>query len=430
MLRAVIVLVLMGVVGAAGAEFDEPVFHVDAASPTQDKPQSKLWYAEGCWWAWLPDADGSSVWRRSAAGWKREHPLDGDLHGLPGRADVWADADGVWAVLVGRDECAVVRLVFSSERGGYGVCGAPVRWSLPPGGDRPKSIESATIGRDSTGRVWVAYDHNCRIWVRSWSGYESDAWSDAEPLGSAGMDDLCCLVVLPGGVGVIWSDQDHDAVFFRERVDGSSLRQWQTAVTVQRGDRTADDHLNAAVARDGTLFVATKNSVDEVNREQLILRIRTPDGRWCNRPYAIRSTVGEPSRPIAALSGLHGGLLLAHTVYMRGERRGEPSIIAGMVVDPDAPLLEKEPAVLMRASSPLNDVTSCKAIGSEDGAVPWIVIASDQSGNIYEAVVAVDPIGACTVQGAGDGGGRSAGSEHPAHPSRERRQFEPQLHRP
>src|SRR5262249_9782592 len=60
----------------------EPTFRVSAKNPTADKPQSKLWFAHGSWWAWLPDQQGSGVWRRREDGWQRQASLDAALAGL------------------------------------------------------------------------------------------------------------------------------------------------------------------------------------------------------------------------------------------------------------------------------------------------------------------------------------------------------------
>ncbi|MBN2290381.1 MAG: hypothetical protein JXQ83_13685, partial [Candidatus Glassbacteria bacterium] len=89
----------------------EPVIFCGRADPTADKPQSKLWYAQGTWWAWLPGGEsGGRLWRRGSQGaWIPAEHLDPVLAALPGRADVWAGARGdtVAAVLVGDSLLAV-----------------------------------------------------------------------------------------------------------------------------------------------------------------------------------------------------------------------------------------------------------------------------------------------------------------------------------
>jgi hypothetical protein len=99
-----------------GVPNSRPAFQVSVAHPTKDKPQSKLWFAHGSWWAWLPTRDGSSVWRRTEKGWLRQSSLDRALFGLPGQADVWAGQDAVRAVLVGEKRLVVAGLKWTLLR--------------------------------------------------------------------------------------------------------------------------------------------------------------------------------------------------------------------------------------------------------------------------------------------------------------------------
>lgn len=87
-----------------------PVLQVDVAHPTEDKPQSKLWFAHDTWWALLPTATGPSLWQRSAAGWSEQVAVRQAFAGLPGRCDVWFDQDGATAVAVAGNRLAVLRL--------------------------------------------------------------------------------------------------------------------------------------------------------------------------------------------------------------------------------------------------------------------------------------------------------------------------------
>ena len=114
MRRAAILAGLL-LVSWCGLAATAPVFHVNVANPTKDKPQSKIWFAQGTWWAWLPVRGGSSIWRRTDRGWQRQMELDPALEGLPGQADVWADEDTVRAVLVEPERLAVVAFRWDKE---------------------------------------------------------------------------------------------------------------------------------------------------------------------------------------------------------------------------------------------------------------------------------------------------------------------------
>lgn len=361
----------------AGAPPQRPVFQVPGvANPTKDKPQSKLWFAHGSWWAWLPDCTGSGIWKRTDAGWRRETSLDVPLGGLPGQADVWAEGGTVRAVLVDGARIAVAALRWDAVAGRYVPDGKPVRFTTEAG------IETATIARDGRSRWWIAYPQNGRMWVRaSPNGAE---WSQPYEVSHlpASSDDLCAIVALPGGVGVVWSDQAHDAVFFRRHPDTADIGRWDPVEVVEQGGGNADDHLNAAIAPDGTLYVAGKNSVDTVGRAQLVLRVRDPRGRWTSYPYAVRTTQDEPSRPIVLLGGDPLRLFLFHSRYRRIPNGPAQSAIVWQSHDPARLVLDRPAAALIDAGIHISDATGCKASLPPDG--PWIILASDKAGNVYE----------------------------------------------
>jgi len=346
------------------------VFHTGVPFATKDKPQSKLWYAQGHWWAWLPVKDGGSVWRRTQAGWQRETHLDAPLRGLPGQADVWPDADGVRAALVGPEELAVMALKWQSGR--YVPDGPPARWKH---GGSP--AETATIARGRDGIWWVAYDAGKKILLRRSTGPDGREWRQPVVMNERDTDedDICAVVTLSDGVGVIWSDQAHDGVYFRR--PGRSIE------VVAEGGLTADDHINAAVGADGTLYVAMKNSVDTTGQPQLVLRVRRRDGKWSSIPYALRTASELPSRPIAVTGGRPERLFLLHTVYQPGPVADRRDWIAA-IVTPAPKLRIDVPAIPVEraANTRLNDVTGPKR--RWPSGAPWIVLSSDAAGNIYE----------------------------------------------
>lgn len=360
-----------------GAPPARPVFQVPGvANPTRDKPQSKLWFAHGFWWAWLPDRAGSGIWKRTDAGWRRETHLDGPLAGLPGQADVWAGDGAVRAVLVDGARLAVAALRWDAAAGRYVPAGRPARFETEGG------IETATIARDGRSRWWIAYPHQRRMWVRA--SPDGGEWSRPREIGHqpASPDDICAIAALPGGVGVVWSDQAHDAVFFRRHPDAAGIGSWDPVEVVERGGKNADDHLNAALAPDGTLYVAGKNSVDAVGSPQLVLRVRDPRGRWTIRPYGVRTSRDEPSRPIVLLGGDPLRLFLLHSRYRRVPDGPPQSAIAWQSHDPARMDLDIPAATLIDAGIHISDVTGCKAPLPPHR--PWIVLASDKAGNVYE----------------------------------------------
>lgn len=351
----------------------QPVFRTGVAAATKDKPQSKIWHAHGSWWAWLPVKGGSGIWKRTPKGWQWQKPLDRHLRGLPGQADVVEHNGDVVAVLVEPDRLVVTGFNWDSAAGTYQFAEDPMPFRMAAG------IETATIARSADGRIWIAYNWGRQMWVRSTVPGNASRWSEPFAVDDrkADDDDICQIVTHAGGVGVIWSDQNHDAVYFRRYADGG----WQDIETVARGGKTADDHLSTAVASDGTLYVATKNSVDLIGEPQLVLRVRTPQGRWRNFGYAPLTTNEQPTRPIALLAADQKQLHLFHTVGLKGTKR---SRIDWLSISTRSLRLEGPARVAIEATAQINNVTGPKA---GVPAVGGLVIASDNEGRIYEAPV-------------------------------------------
>src|SRR5690606_20062294 len=70
---------------------------------------------------------------------------------------------------------------------------------------------------------------------------------------------------------------------------------------VDRGPQTADDHLNAAVASDGTIHIAARRRTEQVGAPQLVLYSRR-DGGWTKKAFAEKSVVASAGRPIILLT--------------------------------------------------------------------------------------------------------------------------------
>ena len=180
-------------------------------------------------------------------------------------------------------------------------------------------------------------------------------WTDPILLGRGTTDDdICSIARMCGGVGVIWSNQNNDSISFRFHPNGSPPDSWDQTEIVAQGDKTADDHLNCAVAEDGTLYVATKTSLDTINRPLLSLRERLPNGRWRSHAYAPLTPNGEASRPIVMASDCRKRLVLCHTLYGVGS---ESYSIIGMICRYPNPDLDSKGVKLIQPEARLNNVT-------------------------------------------------------------------------
>lgn len=364
----------------------QPVFQVDVPDPTADKPQSKLWFADGSWWVVLPRLGGPSLWQRTASGWKEHVEVAKALSGVPGRADVWAGVpaaggSGMEATAVGvsKDSLVVFRLSATQPNAEWnarsmGVLKPPVR----------EDIETATIVRDGRGEWWVAADGNTSIYV--WHSVDGFRWSPAIPLKKGvNKDDICLISAVRGGVLVTWSNQTDEAVQCRLHRDGHGETDWEKEENVLAGNKTADDHLHSALGADGSLWMVTKNSVDSNDYPQLVLRVRSAAGVWRNFPYAPRTAVAEPSRPVILATPRAGVFLAGHTIYDK-TGKFKDRIEWGRLDTAAAGILVNRQVVIPANAGLSARINNCTVprFGVPAGA-PWIILASDEKGRVYEA---------------------------------------------
>jgi len=374
----------------AGAAGTKAVIDCRTADPTQDKPQSKLWYAKGHWWALLPAGpSGGRLWRRMGAGsWRAERHLDAALKSLPGRADVWARGDRAVAALVQGRKLALALLRWSAPRRRYELAGQPRQWQAP------SAVETVTVDRAECGCFWVAYPIDGKagrsIVVRRCGPLLR--WPPSEPVVLAegiGRDEICAAVALGPAIGVMWSDQKRQALYFRRHPLHLADAVWPGTETVAQGSRTADDHINFCrpPGRDAPkLLAATKTSLDTDGKEIFSLRVLSPAGRWHSTPFGILTKQDDLTRPIVVWVG---GRPIAAYTRRNPPRRGvgygaEFSVIAVQAFSPDGLSTRGAPRDLIRGARPVNNVTGPKA--APPGR-PCVVLASDGAGGVYEGII-------------------------------------------
>ena len=356
-----------------------PVFQVDKEDPTADKPQSKLWYQSGCWWAVLPRSTRPSLWQRTNNGWIEHTEISESLAGVPGQSDVWSEGNQVTAVSVGNHSLSVFRLNLLSGAPDFKWGAAVLAELTVPGIQKP--IETATIARDRLGTWFVASMIDSKIYL--WSSSDN-AMTWASPIILANgiyEDDICVVTPLPEGTGIIWSNQSLQGVFMRVHKNENPANEWERTEVVDLGNKTADDHLNTCLAIDGTLWLATKNSIDLLNKPQLVLRIRSVDGKWKNMPYAKIENTLLPTRPVVIATDDNS---FVFTGFSNNFQRKSGIIFS--VVDTALHSVLKNPRVVIATDTTcncfVNNITKPRLPFPAN--VPWIILASDQKGRVYE----------------------------------------------
>jgi hypothetical protein len=284
---------------------------------TGEKPQAKVWEYNDQWYSVMADNDGTWVWKLNGSNWQHELQLSQDDNF---NADVKQVGDMAHVLLFDGKDSQLATIQYDTGVSNYRM------WSLRPslvdvtlsGG-----VETATLDMDSTGRLWIASDVKSAIEVR-YADFNSQytSWSGPITIASGiNSDDISAITALGGNkIAVMWSDQSSDRFGFRVHVDGASATSWSaneipaSQSALSKGGGMADDHINLAVASNGTVYAAVKTSYDSSGYAKIALLVRRPSGVWDNM-YTV-DTVG--TRPIVILNEAAGKLIVAYTSRNKG----------------------------------------------------------------------------------------------------------------
>ena len=339
------------------------------SSPTADKPQSKLWYADETWWGilWATEVEGVSA------------PPSYYIHRFDSASEGWVNtgsavderdrshADALWSPDVGKLFVASVSAGgaaklyrYSFESGAYALDdGYPVRMT-------ESGSESISIARDSTGVLWVTLTQlpdgagacvdGQECTVRVMHSLDRDyRWTQSTtmPEGIVRPDDISAAVALGDGrIAVVWSNQLMGGFVAAFRADGDPDTAWATE-TINVAPRASDDHINVKADASGRLYMVVKTSLnDEANASPdaplVVVWIRESDGSW--RSATVWETRDDVTRPqlvvdeelerilvVAAQPG-DGGAIVYKTSSLAGlsfeSGIGVPILVAGKINNP------------------------------------------------------------------------------------------------
>ncbi|MCP2045568.1 T9SS type A sorting domain-containing protein [Pontibacter sp. HSC-36F09] len=241
-----------------------------------------------------------------------------------------------------------------------------------------QGVETATIDIDGTGRMWLASAGVSNINVR-WSDAPYNNWSAPITIATGvDDDDICAVIAMPGKIGVLWSNQNTNRFGFKMHQDGAAPGSWfddevpasQSAQNV--GNGMADDHLNIAIASDGTLYCAVKTEYGTRGYPEIALLVRRPNGSWDN----LYGVAERGTRPIVILNESIGKVKVIYTSSNSG----------GNILYKESPTSSINFSTEMTLMSGIyNDATSSKANYTSDVVVMATssssvvgVLASDQ----------------------------------------------------
>ncbi|WP_446219651.1 PKD domain-containing protein [Micromonospora sp. IBHARD004] len=379
--------------------------------PTSDKPQSKLWYNDGLWWATMFDTV-SKTWhifrldRSTGNAVDTGTPIDDRPQTLSDAlwdgqklyiASQWAtvSSDSSIKKSVSGRPARLYRYSYDSSNKSYSLdSGYPVEINN-------YSSESLTLDKDSTGKLWATWTqvsgsptsgYTSQVYVNSSQGSDS-VWGTPMvlpvPGTSVAPDDISAVVAFKRSkIGVMWSNHLDDTMYWAVHNDGEPATKWHGSVVV-RGPKQADDHLNLkAIQADqaGRVFATVKTSLDELpgsspSDPQINLLVFKPGtASWSS------TTVGTladcHTRPVVMLDDENAKVYVFATAPTSSgcPYSGAPGTIYEKVAPIDNPVFSPgrgTPVIRDAASANMNNPTSSKqSVNSRTGLV---VLASNMS---------------------------------------------------
>jgi hypothetical protein len=374
----------------------------DGSAATGEKPESKLWWNDGSWWAVLFDTHSQThhIFRldRPTETWVDQGTT---VDNRPkSRSDVLWDGMHLYVASHVRASSSAGATAGNPARlYRYGYNPTTRTYTLDTG--FPVQIdnyssETLTIDKDSTGVLWATWAQGAKVYVNSTIGSDG-SWGTPFVLPVSGAtsldpDDISAVIAFAGSqIGVMWSNQVTSAVYFAIHSDGVPRTTWAASRTAIQGPATADDHINLKTLQadpSGDVFAAIKTSLDDTGNSKsaplIMLLVRNPaTGEW--RSYPVARISDCHTRPIVMLDSEHGVVY----VFMTAPETGCPfSGTDGAIFMKSSPIADiafptgRGTVVMRDALSPhLNNVTSTKQ--TVTSATGLVVLASNDTAQHY-----------------------------------------------
>jgi hypothetical protein len=355
--------------------------------PTGEKPQSKLWFNDGIWWGVLfnRSTEKHQIYRYDPAAhaWSDTGTVVDERNNS--KADVLWDGQQLYVASAGpnatnnSNAARMVRYSYDAGSKRYSRdAGFPVNMT-------GAGMAAIVVAKDTTGKLWVTYTQNSRVYVNHTLNGDLD-WGVPFVLpvegASVSPDDISSVIAFGGQIGVMWSNQAHDAFYFATHADGQPADAWRVE-TALRGDGMADDHINLKADSSGKVYAAVKTSLDthvqnpDPSAPLNLLLVRGEDGSWAS--HAFSRVADKSTRPIVLIDEEDRDLYVFATspcckggsIYYKRSSLEDISFSEGLGV----------PFIHTATDLALDDATSTKQ--NLDSATGMLVEASDRTSGFY-----------------------------------------------
>lgn len=363
------------------------------SSPTAEKPESKVWWNDGYWWAsmWNPPRARYEIYRHNVG----NHVWTTTQTAIDDRPLSLADAlwDGSRLYVVShvydKDAAPADTVLDAARLYRYSYSPASDTYTLDPGFPvlvNDSVSETLVLEKDSTGRLWVTWTEDGDVMVNR-STANDRIWGVPFRLpvqdGSARSDDISSIVAFGGDrVGILWSDQKDDRFYFAVHEDGAADLDWlgpETALVDPGDESIADDHLNLATCdATGYVFAAVKTGMPEPEDPEIVLIKRAPDGTWSDATWS--TDLDDHTRPILVVSCETNTAYIFATATLTGNQEAifvKATNLDTMEFPPGlgTPFIESE------EDEDLNNPTSTKQAATAESGI--LVLASDNDTESY-----------------------------------------------
>lgn len=291
-----------------------PIEPIPTSTITSSKPQSKVWKYKEDFYSVFPNSSGTYMWKLVGQQWIQHLQLSKKTNS---KADCYTVSDTVFILLYQGQYSEFTAVKMEEHQYQF----------LNPTDSISQivfdaSAETATIAFDTNATLWLTYEAENRIEVRS-SESPYTNWSNPVTISDGvANDDISGIVTMSSSIGVLWSNQNTERFGFKIHDDGDPISDWssdempasQSALDLGKG--MADDHINLKYTADGELYAAIKTSYDTFSISKIGLLVRRSSGTWDNLHHV--SYAG--TRPIVTIDNSNN---LIRVYYTSKESGGE-----------------------------------------------------------------------------------------------------------
>jgi hypothetical protein len=340
---------------------------------TGEKPESKIWWNSGYWWASLFDENQSQyyIFRLNMATQTWENTWVAIDDRPKSRADVlWDESsnklyiashvhqENPSPVQNSNDWARLYRYTFNPVGLTYTLdIGFPVTINKD-------KTETLVLDKDSNGRLWITYvsrqagSTDYHVYINSSQGNDL-TWGTPFTLTTADsrvdLDDISSLISYTDNegpeIGVMWSNQVNDNFYFATHPDGSMPQAGWTIVPISVMNYPSDDHINLAATSTGQVLAAIK--LETTNPSDPLMGVIGRDSDGSFSFHTITYVSNLETRPgvvindsndtviVYATNKASGGYICYWTAVLTSPLSNMtfPQVPCGMNINPSAPIL-------------------------------------------------------------------------------------------